>query len=192
MKIYYIKFNAQADINYLHLFAIYDLSTYSPETKAYDTINYTSMAKLADMLPFSSSTLNRIISNDAYKDYLSIDKKNKVIKLNSSVIEGSGIKSFVRLTEKEVSFLRMVNDNLLCKYYVYMKYYCSLSEMSGKEQDYTAKQFLSAIGYSLNSQSQIDKISNYNKILQDRGLIEIKHYRDELGHTRNIYKIKCI
>jgi len=37
-----------------------------------------------------------------------------------------------------------------------------------------------------------DKISIYNKVLQETGLIEIKHYRDELGHTRNIYKIKCI
>jgi len=192
MKIYYIKFNPQADINYLHLFAIYDLSTYSPETKAYDTINYTSIAKLAETLPFSASTLNRIITNDAYKDYLSIDKKKKVIKLNNSVIEGSGIKSFVRLTENEVLFLRKMNDNLLCKYYVYMKYYCTLAKMCGKEQDFTAKQFLSAIGYSLNSQSQIDKISIYNKVLQETGLIEIKHYRDELGHTRNIYKIKCI
>ena len=185
MKIYYIKFNAQAEINYLHLFAIYDLSTYSPETKAYDTINYTSMTKLADMLPFSGSTLNRIISNDAYKDYLSIDKKNKVIKLNSSVIEGSGIKSFVRLTEKEVSFLRMANDNLLCKYYVYMKYYCGACKNTG--QNFTAEQFLTNCGYSVKANSNFDDLSRYNSLLEEAGFISITRYRDDDKHRRNIY-----
>ena len=52
---------------------------------------------------------------------------------------------------------------LLCKYYIYLKYYCSLAKKAGIKQDFTAKQFLTAIGYSTKSQKQIDKISTYNK-----------------------------
>ena len=46
MKIYYINFKPEADINYLHLFSLYDLAVYNPNTKAYDTIKYTSINKL--------------------------------------------------------------------------------------------------------------------------------------------------
>lgn len=72
-------------------------------------------------------------------------------------------------------------------YYIYIKYYCSLAKKAGIKQDFTAKQFLSTIGYSIKSQSQIDKISTYNNILKKEGFISITSYKDELGHTRNIY-----
>ena len=188
MKIYYLHFKPNADVNYLHLFSLYDLADYNPATKAYDTINYTSIPKLAALLPYSNSTLNRILVNDEYKDFLTIDKDKRVITLNSSVIKGSNNNCFVRLTNKEIAYLRQAKDNLLCKYYIYLKYYCSLAKKAGTKQDFTAKQFLSAIGYSTNSQSQLDKISSYNKKLKEKGLIIITTYRDELGHTRNIYK----
>lgn len=187
MKIYYLNFKPDADVNYLHLFSLYDLADYNPATKAYDTINYTSIPKLAALLPYSAQTLDRLLKNDEYKKFLSIDKTNKVITLYSSVISGSNNNCFVRLTEKEVSYLRKEQDNLLCKYYIYLKYYCSLAKKAGIKQDFTAKQFLSAIGYSVNSHSQIDKISSYNSKLKEQGLITIITYRDELGHTRNIY-----
>ncbi len=188
MKVYYLHFNPKADVNYLHLFSLYDLAEYNPATKAYDTITYTSIPKLAALLPYSNSTLNRLLANDKYKDFLSIDKDNRVITLNSSVIKGSNNNCFVRLTNKEIAYLRQEEDNLLCKYYIYIKYYCYIAEKAGTKQDFTAKQFLSAIGYSTNSQSQLDKISSYNKKLKEKGLISITTYRDELGHTRNIYK----
>ena len=86
MKIYYLNFKPDADVNYLHLFSLYDLADYNPATKAYDTINYTSIPKLAALLPYSNSTLNRLLINDEYKDFLSIDKDNRTITLNSSVI----------------------------------------------------------------------------------------------------------
>lgn len=70
MKIYYLHFKPDADVNYLHLFSLYDLADYNPATKAYDTINYTSIPKLAALLPYSNSTLNRILVNDEYKDFL--------------------------------------------------------------------------------------------------------------------------
>lgn len=187
MKHYYIKFIPEAKINYLHLFSLYDLAEYNSNQKAYNTINYKSLSNLAEMLPFSASTLNRILYNDEYRPFLTLDKKNKQIILNNSVIKGSNNNKFVRLVDKEISFLREQNDNLLCKYYIYVKYYCSLASKVGINQNFTAKQFLTAINYSQNSKSQIDKISSYNKILKDRGFITIKVYRDELGHTRNIY-----
>ena len=189
MKIYYLNFKPQADINYLHLLALYDLAQYNPASKAFDTITYNSISKLALQLPFSSATLNRILVNDEYKHFLSIDKKNRTIKLNCSVIKDSNNNCFVRLTEKEVKLLQEQNDNLLCKYYIYMKYYCSLSQLAGTKQDFTAKQFLASIGYSINSNSQLDKISSYNSLLKEKGLISIVIYRDEQGHTRNSYTI---
>lgn len=188
MKIYYINFKPEADINYLHLFSLYDLAVYNPNTKAYDTIKYTSINKLAELLPYSQATLNRLLSNDEYNQFISIDKKEKIITLNCSVIKGSNNNRFVRLTDKEVEYLYKQNDNLLCKYYIYLKYYCSLSNKVNVKQDFTTKQFLTAIGYSIKSQSQIDKISSYNKKLKQQGFISIEQYRDELGHTRNIYK----
>ena len=45
MKIYYLHFKPNADVNYLHLFSLYDLADYNPATKAYDTINYTSITE---------------------------------------------------------------------------------------------------------------------------------------------------
>lgn len=189
MKIYYLNFKPKADVNYLHLLAIYNLAQYNPITKAFDTITYNSIAQLSLSLPFSTATLNRILANDEYKHFLSIDKKNRTIKLNCSVIKGSNNNCFVRLTEKEVALLQEQQDNLLCKYYIYMKYYCSLAQLTGAKQDFTAKQFLSSIGYSVNSNAQLDKISNYNRILKEKGFISIITYRDEQGHTRNIYNI---
>ena len=188
MKIYYLHFKPNADVNYLHLFSLYDLADYNPATKAYDTINYTSIPKLAALLPYSNSTLNRLLINDEYKDFLSIDKDSRTITLNSSVIKESNNNCFVRLTDKEVAYLRKEKDNLLCKYYIYLKYYCSLAKKAGIKQDFTAKQFLTAIGYSTKSQKQIDKISTYNNKLKEQGLILITPYRDELGHLRNCYK----
>ena len=46
------------------------MADYNPATKAYDTINYTSIPKLAALLPYSNSTLNRILVNDEYKDMI--------------------------------------------------------------------------------------------------------------------------
>ena len=89
MKIYYLHFKPNADVNYLHLFSLYDLADYNPATKAYDTINYISISKLAALLPYSKPTLDRLLANDEYKYFLSIDKDSRTITLNSSVIKES-------------------------------------------------------------------------------------------------------
>ena len=78
---YYIRFNPAAKIDYLHLLAFYDLAEYRKETKAFDTIRYSSITDLAKRLKLSSSTVSRILKNTEYKDFIEVDKENKVIRL---------------------------------------------------------------------------------------------------------------
>jgi hypothetical protein len=134
----------------------------------------------------SKSTLDRIIKSAEYRDFFTIDKTDKTIILHNDFHTKRGI-PFIKLTKEEIYFLIRENDNLLCKYFLYLKYYCGIAKHNKTEQDFTAKQFLSAFGYSEKSNNYLDKISSYNKLLVERGYISIKKYRDELGHTRNIY-----
>lgn len=184
-KHYYIPFIPEAKIDYLYLFELMGQATYSPSTKAYDTISYQSVAKLAEKLSFSKSTLDRILTAEKYLPFLTVDKAQKQIKLHNSFMRGTEKRPFVCLTDVEVSFLRENDDNLLCKYLIYMKYYCGKTQ--NKDQDFTAKQFLTACGYSTNSQSQLDTVSNYNSLLETAGFISITKYRDSLGNIRNKY-----
>ena len=188
MKRYYLPFEPSADVNYLQLFELMEKAEYNTERKAFDTIPYASIPKLAEQLTFSASTLNRILSNKAYTPFLSIDKENKVITLNNSFSNSSNRekKPFIVLTQEEVQLLKQYNDNLLCKYLIYTKYYCGYSK--NKVQDFTASQFLVACGYASNSNSNKDKISSYNTILSKSGFLQIESYRDNLGHKRNRYK----
>ena len=111
MKHYYIPFIPKAEIEYLHLFELMEQADYTPTTKAYDTISYISITKLAEKLSFSRATLDRILNGDKYKDYLTADKEKKIIKLNTSFKAGSITQPFVCLTETEISFLRKHHDN---------------------------------------------------------------------------------
>lgn len=185
MKHYYIPFIPKAEIDYLHLFELMEQATYTPSTMAYDTISYKSIAKLAEKLTFSSSTLNRILSGEKYKSYLSADPKKKIIKLNTSFMSGGKIQPFVCLTDTEITFLRKHTDNKLCNYLVYMKYYCGAC--GNKGQNFTAEQFLSACGYSTNANSNYDDLGRYNKLMEEAGLITISRYRDNDKRKRNMY-----
>ena len=183
MKYYYVPFIPAADINYLHLLAFYEIAEYREETKAFDTIRYASIDKLAARLPFSSSTLSRILNNESYKDFMVVDKKNRVITIQNSFPKGTK-RAFVRLSAEEVKLIREKNDNLFTTYYIYLKYYCGFTN---NNTDFTAKQFLSACGYSTNSNDTLDRIAEYNKLLSAKEIIKIEKYRDELGYTRNRY-----
>lgn len=183
LKVYYLRFRPTAKIDYCLLFSLYDLAKYNTETKCFDIIQYTSVRELAERLKISTSTVNRLFANAEYNEFMRIDKKKKEIYLYNNF--GKGIKDiFVRLTADEVKLLREINDNLFSKYLIYMKYYCGLTK---NKTDFTAKQFLSACGYSIKSNSNLDKISEYNRLLVNRGLVKIESNRDELGHTRNNY-----
>ena len=183
MKYYYVPFIPAADINYLHLLAFYEIAEYREETKAFDTIRYASMNTLAARLPFSTSTLSRILNNESYKDFMVVDKKNRVITIQNSFPKGTK-RAFVRLSAEEVNLFREKNDNLFTTYYIYLKYYCGFTN---NNTDFTAKQFLSACGYSIKSKDTLDRIAEYNKLLSAKNIIKIEKYRDELGHTRNRY-----
>ena len=117
-----------------------------------------------------------------YSAISSIDK----LDVSISKLTFCGTKdSFVRLTADEVKLLRDNDDNLLSKYLIYLKYYCGYTK--DKKTDFTAKQFLSACGYSTKSNKLLNLIGSYNNLLVRSGLIKIESYRDELGHTRNNY-----
>ena len=185
MKHYYLLYKPEAEVNYLHLFELMELAEYTPETKAFDTIKYTSVAGLAGKLSFSKSTLDRIIQADSYTPFLSADKANKIIKLENSFTKGCK-KPFVCLTDTEISFLRKHHDNKLCNYLVYMKYYCGACKNTG--QNFTAEQFLTNCGYSVKANSNYDDLSRYNNLLEEAGFIMITRYRDEDKKKRNSYR----
>ena len=122
MRFYYVPFVPAANINYLHLFDLYDLAEYREETKTYDTIRYTSINKLSAKLPFSNSTLSRILNNESYKEFLIVDKENKIITIRNNFPKGTK-RAFVRLSAEEVNLFREKNDDLFTTYYIYLKYY---------------------------------------------------------------------
>ena len=184
MRFYYVPFVPAANINYLHLFDLYDLAEYREETKTYDTIRYTSSAALAEQVKLSSSTISRILKSEKYADFLIVDREHKVITLNNN-FRKSVNQPFVMLTAAEVKLIREIEDNLFAKYLIYLKYYCGFTK--DKKNDFTAKQFLSACGYSTSSNDYVSKVSEYNGILLANGIIRIEKYTDELGHTRNRY-----
>lgn len=189
MKHYYLPFEPSADVNYFILFELIEKAEYNVETKAFDTIPYVSIKKLADQLTFSQTTLNRIISNDknnAYKSFVSADTKKKVITLKNSFSNSNTERQpFIVLTDKEVQLLKQHNDNLFCRYLMYIKYYCGYSK--SKKTDFTANQFLTACGYSIKSNSNKENLSLYNERMVKNDLMRIERYTDDLGHLRNRY-----
>lgn len=183
-KYYYLRFRPTANIDYLYLLAFYDLAEYNEESKVFNKIHYSSVRVLAESLNISTATVNRILSNPEYNEFMCIDKSNKTITLCNTFIRGQS-EQFIRLTADEVSLIREVNTNLFAKYLIYLKYYCGYSR--DNKTDFTAQQFLSACGYSVKSNATLDTISRYNGLLVDRGIIKIEKYRDDKGHTRNRY-----
>lgn len=180
-KVYYLPFVPLSKVNYLDLFSLYDVAEYTAEKKTFDTIRYSSIKELAARVGLTTYAVNKLIENT---DFLSIDKKLKVITLKNHFPKGEKA-AFVRLTAAEVKLLREKEDNLFCKYLLYMKYYCGLSK--NKRNNFTAKQFLAACGYSTKSNKYISLLSDYNSCLVKNGIIRIIPFTDELGHTRNTY-----
>ena len=180
-KVYYVPFFPLSKIDYLDLFSLYDEAEYTVEKKTFDTIHYTSIKELAKRVGLTPYAVKKVIENT---DFVSVDKKSKVITLKNYFPKGEKA-AFVRLTAAEVKLLREKKDNLFCKYLLYMKYYCGLSK--DKRNNFTAKQFLTACGYSTKSNKYISLISDYNSCLVSNGFIRISPFTDELGHTRNNY-----
>ena len=194
MDKYQIPFIPEADINYFYLFDLMEQATYTQSTKAYDTINYKSISKLAEQVSFSKSVLDKIIDSNhqqgkKYIKFFTVDKKQKEIKLHNCFMAGSEKRPFVVLTAQEIAFLRkhreVERSNLLCRYLIYIKYYCGKSKT--KTTDFTMKQFLTATNYSTNSHSQENLLTLFNTLIKDAGLATITPFCGDGGENRNCY-----
>ena len=76
---YYFPFVPDAKVNYLFLFALWDRAEYNPPRRCYDTVRYSSITELANELKFPVSTVRKYLNDERYKDFFSVDKKEKVI-----------------------------------------------------------------------------------------------------------------
>ena len=204
---YYVPYNEDCDINYIYLFLLYKLAKSSKNQWIKSTITYSSLKDLANKMNelansivknqdataenvqvISTSTISRISNNTAYNKYFQWNKNDKtIILLNDFRKTNSSKIPFVSLDENTVLFLIAQNNNLLVKYYLYLKYHCGSSK--AKQTDTTAKQFLNALGYSTKSGSLISKISEYNSLFVSNGLLKIKKSRDDNGRERNTYSM---
>lgn len=193
--LHYINYKEAASIDYCFLLALYSIAERNAGERIYNIVRFRSAAELTQKLntiehyTISQSKVSRILKNKEYIEYFNYDIDTKTITLYNNFKKAAAKSSkFIVLTDKEKMFLLQQNDNLLCKYYTYIKYNCGRSK-SGTT-DFTAKQFLQAIGYSCKSGNNISTISGYNSILAAHGFINIQKYRDNNGNERNIYSLQ--
>lgn len=197
---YYLPFIPKAQVDYLLLLDLADIAEYNIDTKQFDTIQFQSVSKLAERLNRNNTTLTRHLEKSAYKPFFTYQKNNKRIILHTDFTATGIQQPFVVLTNIEVQIIRYyeaqdkektdtkVNANLLCKYLMYLKYYCGYNKT--RQTDTTEKQFLEACGYCGNSSSYKALIAKYNEILTRNKIFTIKKYRDELGHLRHRYSLR--
>ena len=198
MKQYYIPyFPGAKKHNLLQILYLYKVAEYDKGTKLYNKITFQSLDELTRRINeaagesvLSKATLSRLLNNEEYKIYFSYDRERKEIVLNNNFRSKPGVKEkqpFIVLSAAEYEFLTNTKDNLLVQYFFYLRYYCGLSK-SGRT-DSTAKQFLTACGYSVSSGSYLSKIAGYNSLLSSTGYLTIKKTRDENGRERNEYRM---
>lgn len=206
----YLPFSLCRNVNYIYLLCLYSVAEKVDQSRIKSDIDFNSFAdlerKINAKLSFyqkkeetgkcktmvSASTLSRIVKKDEYKHFFIYKQcgANKTIVLNndfSRITQGKQCSAFVRLSPAMVQILLETQDNLLAQYLIYLVHYCSIS---GNKTDFTIKQFLSAAGYSTTAKNYISKISEYNTLLQQRGIIKIKSWRDEQGKMRNTYSLQ--
>lgn len=191
----YLFYDELAEIDYCFLLALYKIAQTNNGERLKNKIQYNNIEELSKKIQancggysISTASLYRNISSPKYKKYFSIDKETRSILLYNDFRTGKAKENkFITISEKECSFLLANNNNLLCKYFAYIKYYCGYNK--GKGTDFTAEQFLSAIGYSSKSGNNKQKLSLYNGLLLDNGLVNIAVYRDSKGKKRNLYTI---
>ena len=191
LKHFYIRYEPKANINYIYLFYLYSLAEYNTSTNLFDTVSYKSVRALQRLMverfgkgSISPSCLCRLLKDDRYRNYIKVDTEHNRIALQTAT---KGMPCFVMLTKREVDFLIQQKDNLLAKYYLYLKHFCGRGAVG--TQDFTIKQFLRYCGYSDKSNSYVSLVSSYNTLLVENGFIRIEKYTDEKGHTRNCYHL---
>ena len=193
MRQYYIPYKpGEKKFNYLPVLYLYRVAKFDTATRTYNKIKVQSLDKLADMINttfsekvISKSTLSRVLRDKRYNQFFLYDKDKKEIVLKNDFRKNKEEKrAFIVLSMKEFDFIIKLQDNLLIQYLFYLKYYCGISKT--KKIDSTIKQFLSECGYSSSSGNYVSRISEYNRMLSDEGIISIKKKRED-GKERNIY-----
>lgn len=191
----YLYYNETATIDYIFLLALYKIAKSNKADKLKNIIHYKSVKELSKMLESvgcyrSTATINRILKDriQQYNDYLIYNKTDRVIILRNDFRQiDSKRNKFITIRRQNIDILLKYDNNLLCKYYFYIVYYCGKSKSN--TTDFTAKQFLHSSGYSMNSKNYISKLSEFNNILLSNGLIKVYKYKDNNGHERNRYII---
>lgn len=191
LRHFYIRYEPKANINYIYLFYLYSLAEYNTSTNLFDTVSYKSVRALQRLIverfgkgSISPSSLCRLLKDDRYRNYIKVDTEHNRIALQTAT---KGMSCFVVLTKREIDFLIDKKDNLLAKYYLYLKHFCGRGAVG--TQDFTIKQFLRYCGYSDKSNSYVSLVSSYNTLLVENGFIKIEQHTDEQGHTRNCYHL---
>ena len=209
-KYVYLPYVLSRKVNYIYLLCLYSIAEKCDDSKIKTDIDFTSFDYLENQINtklkkyqqrdkdgtlktmVSASTLSRIVKKEEYKPFFHYGKfgANKLITLNndfSKTTQGKKYSSpFVRLSPAMVQLLLETQDNLLAQYIIYLVHFCGVSQ---NQTDFTAKQFLQACGYATNSNNYLSKISEYNNLLQKKGIIKIKSWRDENGMQRNTYSL---
>lgn len=200
MRNYFILYQDDAPINYKHLLKLYAVAEYNKKNRLYDTISFNTLKELTNRInnkcgegSISKTTLTNFINDRGsrkheYK-YFIYNKEQKTITLNIGFQNNRTDRksSFVVLSQQEYDYLNQQTEELMIRYYLYIKYYCGKSR-SGSS-DFTTIQFLQASNKGEASGANYTKISAYNKSLSDANLIRIEHFRDNNGHLRNKYTL---
>lgn len=199
MKNYFIRYDPKAKVNYLYLFMLYGIAGYNPENRTFDSIYYRSIRDLSRTIQnkygeegFSYSTLKRILQDPNYKEYFHYGGHFVTLHNSFSNSKRTDNTSFIIISNKEADKLIELGDSSLASYYCYLKYYCGLATKIGKPQDFTAKQYLNAVGLSVDNHNNYSKVSSYNTILSNANMIKIDKFRDDMGNERNRYSIQSI
>lgn len=202
MRTYFLQYEEDTNINYLYLFLLHKVAVLDKATRLFNTVRYNNLDELTISLNneynkinssnkkpvVSKPTLSRVLNSDKCGNYFAYDRINKVITLqnNFSNRRTNGKAKFITLTDREIDFLLTQNNELLTRYYLFIKYYCGYSGKN--ETDFTANQFLEASNYSTKAGNYKTLLSSFNSLLVAEKLIAISKFRFN-GQERNKYRI---
>lgn len=202
MRTYYLQYQEDTSINYLYLLLLNKIAELDKSSRLYNTVRFSSLDELTKRLNdkynqihqeskknvISKTTLIRVLNNEQNKRYFSYDKEKKLITLHNDFKNKTTNKKakFITLTDREIDFLLIQKNELLIRYYLFIKYNCGFSGRN--KADFTATQFLEATNYCSSSGSNKNKLSSFNGLLVSNKFISIQKFRYN-GKERNAYSI---
>ena len=200
-NIYYLPYVEGAQVNYIYLLYLYGIAEIK-EGYTKSVVSFSSYDDLTNKInsafsppanskkksAISADTISRVLKNESYKPFFEIVKKEKCnfLVLNN-YFKGVKGKPFIRLIPQIYTLLIEKQDNLLAKYVIYLIHACGATN---NKANFTAKQFLNTNGYSLKANNYQSKLSEYNKILQEKGIITITKWKDDREKERNTYSLR--